>query len=231
MMSMPRVLVIDDSHSTCFLISTTLRRVGYEVEVALTGQEGLAKLATFRPHCLILDVLLPDSNGYALCRLLRQNPRTQHLPLILMSAKNASLDINYGLRQGANRYLPKPFTAETLLQNVWEVLPGPVRSWTHPAIPALQPEQASPLLLKLIPRRTLRPHAMQTSNPLASAPLIKDQRARLLFSKIDGKHSVARLAALTGLEMDEVTKALRVLLNEQNVLLYNEAGLCVNTKL
>ena len=223
-MNLPRVLVIDDSISTCFLISATLQRMGCEVDVAVNGREGMAKIRTFRPHCLIVDVLLPDISGYSLCRHLRQNAFTEKLPLIFISSKSASLDINYGLRQGANRYLPKPFTADKLIQSVWEVIPASLRTYIHPAMPASQPQDPSPALLKLVPHRTLGHDAMQTSNPLARVPPIRDKQARRLFAEIDGKKSVNTLAASTGLDTDEVIRALRVLLNAKSISLYDEAG-------
>lgn len=230
-MNPPRVLAIDNSTSTCLFISAALQRIGCEVDVALSGQEGLAKIATFQPHCLILDVFLPDVNGYALCRHIRQNIPAQRLPLIMVSAKNTDLDIKYGLRQGANRYLPKPFTAETLIQNVWEIIPVSLRSFTPPTLPAIQSQRTFSTLLKLTPRRTLSHDAMQMSNPLASAPAIKDKLARQLFAEIDGKKTVARLAAITGLEAEDVAKALRVLLDMKRVLLYDEAGQCMEEAL
>jgi chemotaxis family two-component system response regulator PixH len=223
-MNPPRVLIVDDSPSICLLTSTALRQVGYEVDTALNGREGFAKIRIFRPHCLILDVLLPDTSGYTLCRHLRQNAPTQKLPLILISSKSAPLDVNYGLRQGANGYLPKPFTAEALLQKVWEVVPETLRSSMRLALPAPQPQQTSPALLKLIPRRILSQDAMQTSNPFASTPAVKDKQARLLFAEIDGKKTVASLATITGLEIEEVVKTLRVLLNAHNIQIYNVAG-------
>ncbi len=225
-MDLPRVLVVDDSPSTCLFIATTLQQVGYEVDVAFSGQEGFAKITTFLPHCLILDVLLPDTNGYALCRYLRQSALTRRLPLILISSKNAPLDVNYGLRQGADRYLPKPFTAEALIQEVWEVVPDPLRSTTSPAIPSVQPRprQTPSTVLKLIPRRVLSQDAMQTSNPFANGPAIKDKQARRLLAEIDGKKTVTRLATLTGLEREEVIKALRVLLKANRIQMYSAAG-------
>lgn len=228
-MNSPRILVIDDSPSVCHFVSTALRQVGYEVSVALNGQDGLAKIMAFRPHCLILDVLLPDTSGYALCRRLRENPLTRNLSLILISTKNGALDINYGLRQGANRYLPKPFTGEALIQNVRDVVPEPFRSSAHMATPhaapsSFQPRRTLSTLLQLIPRRVLSEDAMQTSNPLASALMVKDKQARRVYTQIDGKKSITRLVALTGLEAEEVIKALRMLLQAKYIALYDETG-------
>ena len=223
-MSLPRVLVVDDSPSICLFIATALQQVGYEVDTALNGRDGFAKIMTFRPHCLILDVLLPDTSGYAFCRYLRQNASTKRLPLILISSKNAPLDVSYGLRQGADRYLPKPFTAEILIQSVYEIVPDFIRSSTSPRLPVPQVQSTLPSLLKLIPRRMLSQDAMQTSNPFASTPPVKDRHARLLFAEIDGKKTVSRLATTTGLETEEVVKALRALLKAQSIQMYNAAG-------
>src|SRR5437667_6273709 len=84
-MRRPRVLVVDDSASTCLMIASALQQNGYDVDIALKGQDGLAKALTFHPHCLILDVLLPDINGYTVCRHVCQ--RLQQQPhIILISA-------------------------------------------------------------------------------------------------------------------------------------------------
>jgi chemotaxis family two-component system response regulator PixH len=222
-MGLPRVLVVDDSPSTCRFIATVLQQVGYEVDTALDGREGLAKLATFLPHCLILDVLLPDTSGYALCRQLRQYAPTRRLPLILISSKNTPLDINYGLRQGADRYLPKPFTAEALVQKVWEVVPEPFHTAPHLAIPVSQKPEP-PALSELIPRRVLNRDAMQTSNPFADTPVIKDRQARRLLDAIDGKRTVARLVTLMNLEPKEVARALRVLREAGSIEIYDSTG-------
>src|SRR5262245_20696142 len=122
-MRRPRVLVVDDDVSSCDFISTTLQKAGYEVDIAPTGKEGIAKVIKSRPHCVILEVFLPDTNGYAVCRHVRRKFPEQKVRIILTSLKDAPLDQCYGLRQGANCYLPKPFTAETLIQTVWQMIP------------------------------------------------------------------------------------------------------------
>ena len=134
MRSHPSVLVVDDSPTTCLFIASTLEQAGYDVDVALKGQEGLAKVAAFHPYCLILDVMLPDISGYAVCRQVQQSILEHQIYVILISAKNAPLDQSYGLRQGAHRYLPKPFTAEDLVQAVWEGVPGHLRQTVLPSI-------------------------------------------------------------------------------------------------
>jgi CheY-like chemotaxis protein len=219
-MNRPRVLVVDDSASTCLLIASSLQQRGYEVDVALNGQDGLAKTMTFHPHCLILDVLLPGISGYAICRHLRQRFQQQMPHIILISTKDAPFDQHYGLLQGADRYLPKPFTEETLLQAVWEGIPTPIRQTVSPA----RSSASRPALWKLIPHRIPNTEAMRTSSPFARSTVTGDERARRLYMAIDGRKTVAELAAMTNLETKDVSQVLRILLQEHYIELYDSAG-------
>ena len=223
-MNGPRILVIDDSTSTCLFIATALQQAGYEVETMLNGQQGLTKIMTFHPHCLILDVLLPDISGYALCRQIRQSPSWQTLPLILISSKTNPLDVSYGLRQGADRYLPKPFTSETLLRAVWEMVPASFPQTIPPKISFVSTQRTPPTLLELVPRRAVAPDAMQTSNPFAHASAMRDEHVRRLYAAIDGEKTVIDLASVIGLGTEEVIPPLRTLLHEQCIQLYTSAG-------
>jgi len=223
MRSRPGVLVVDDSPTTCRFIATTLEQAGYDVEIAYTGRAGLAKMAHFQPMCLILDVLLPDISGYALCRSLQQMAIGRTMYIILISSKNEPLDRVYGLRQGADLYLPKPFTAEELVRSVWEGLPPPFRSVVLPSLSSPQPG-ASPPLAALIPHRVADEGMMRTGNPFALAPAIADKQARELYAAIDGKRTVAELATIVGLDTEAVNGALRLLLNEHHIQLYDAEG-------
>lgn len=122
MVNVPKVLVVDDSATSLLFISQALRKVGYHVITAVDGNEGLAKALQERPHCIILDVVLPGVSGFGVCRQLRARDPQRNLSIILISSKNTPLDHTWGLRQGADRYLPKPFTEEVLLRTVQEVL-------------------------------------------------------------------------------------------------------------
>ncbi|MEO8953970.1 MAG: response regulator transcription factor [Ktedonobacteraceae bacterium] len=118
----PKVLIIDDSATSSLFMSTALRRAGYSVSTAVNGDEGIAKALQERPHCLLLDVVLPGASGFSICRKLRSMDPYHTLSIIIVSSKNTKMDLAWGLRQGADRYLPKPFSEETLLQTVAEVL-------------------------------------------------------------------------------------------------------------
>lgn len=117
-----KVLVIDDSITLCLMMASALDKAGYHVITASNGNEGFAKALQERPHCVIIDVVLPGISGFGLCRQLRALDPQRNLSIIMVSTKNTSLDQSWGLRQGADRYLPKPFSDETLVQTVEEVL-------------------------------------------------------------------------------------------------------------
>jgi len=124
----PKILIIDDSPTVRLFMVRALQKIGYQISLAASGTEGLQKALQERPHCIILDVVLPGLNGYSLCRQLRSMDPEHDLAIIMVSSKNTVVDQNWGLRQGADRYLPKPFTEEQLVATVKEVL----RSTIHP---------------------------------------------------------------------------------------------------
>lgn len=232
----PKVLVIDDSVSTCLLVSTTLRNVGCEVEIALNGQDGLLKAMRSHPHCLILDVLLPDISGYALCRQMRQSILKHVLHIILISTKNAPLDQRYGLSQGADHYLPKPFTAQELIQVVQEGIPTPYRHAVPPRSdePTTNTHPTPGLLIslgKLIPHRTSNPDLMRTSSPFRRSVIIADNMAHRLYMAIDGKKTIAELARVTALEVEEMVRALYLLLEDRCIQIADPAGRSVEMAL
>ena len=222
---------MDDSPTTCLFIASTLEQAGYDVEVALTGHEGLAKTMMFQPNCLILDVVLPDISGYAICRHVQQSLPPDSIHIVLISAKKAPLDQSYGLRQGADCYLPKPFTAEALVRAVWEGIPGPLRHTVLSTLFPISQQSEPPALLTLIPRRVANQVAMRTSSPFARSASIGDERAYQLYSAIDGRRTLAQLATMTGLETQAVTKALRVLHKENCIRMYDSAGQLVESAL
>lgn len=231
MRSRPSVLVVDDSPATCRFIATALQQAGYNVEIAYNGHEGLAKIRMFQPSCLVLDVLLPDISGYALCRYVQQSIPANAIYIILVSSKNAPLDRSYGLRQGAHRYLPKPFTAEALVQTVWEGIPGPLRHTVLPSLSSIPQAHTSPPLEQLVPHRVVSQGVMRTDSPFALSPVLEDKQARQLYVAIDGRRTLAELAAMINLEATAVIKPLRLLLKERRIQLYDTQGQLVEDAL
>lgn len=122
MIRMPKILVVDDSPTSNLFMAHALGKEGYQVITAASGREGWMKALQERPQCVLLDVVLPEVNGFRLCRQLRSIDPQRTLAIILVSSKATEMDRNWGLRQGADRYLPKPFSEEALLQAVRDVL-------------------------------------------------------------------------------------------------------------
>jgi CheY-like chemotaxis protein len=221
----PRVQVIAESAENCLFIVAALQRAGYEVHIALTGQDGLARVMTFQPQCLILNAHLPDMSGYAVCRFVRQRFPEHMLRIILISARNAPLDQIYGMRQGADRQLPIPFSQETLLQTVWEVLPEPFHSAFPPAFTSRTP----PVSVELTPYRNPDTKAMRALNPFAHSTILEDVRVRRLYAAIDGRKTIADLVTISGLEIKEVFKVLNMLRKEDIIQVYDAAGHAVDS--
>jgi twitching motility two-component system response regulator PilH len=117
-MSATKVLVVDDSWTDLTLIATPLRESGYDVITAVDGDEAVEKVMQERPHLVVLDVILPKQNGFQLCRKLKQMEVAQNIPIILISSKSTALDKRWGMQQGADLYLTKPFNKDELIASV-----------------------------------------------------------------------------------------------------------------
>jgi len=225
-MSLPKILIVDDSIAICLFMTNVLQQVGYEVSVALDGHNILAKVRTQHPQCLILDVVLPDINGYTLCRHLRAVDPQHMMPIILISTKNTPLDHTYGLSQGADRYLSKPFTAEALVQAVWDVLPSHFRPTIAPPAASKPPTVT---LASFVPRHRVDPTLFTTSNPFASS-IRMDRRTRQLYAAIDGLKTVGELCTLMGGGIKETVEALRTLLVQQRIEFCDKEGEIVDPR-
>ena len=221
----PKVLVIDDSATVCLFMASALEKAGYQVIIATDGRDGLMKALQERPDCLVLDVVLPGVSGFDVCRQLRARDPLRRLPIIMVSVKDTPLDQNWGLGQGADRYLPKPFSEETLVQLVKEVLSERFRPpWTQRIAvvnpPSPSREEPSLTLNKLIPHRSEDANLMSSSNPLSRSVVISDKQARRLYAAIDGQKNVEELCMVIHLDMKQAPKVLQLLLDQQLIHLY-----------
>jgi two-component system OmpR family response regulator len=115
-----RVLVVDDEKSISELITTSLRFVGFEVRTAATGAEALRVAEEFKPHALILDVMLPDLDGFEVCRQLRA--AGQDVGVLFLTAKDTTEDKIKGLTLGGDDYVTKPFSLEELVARLRALL-------------------------------------------------------------------------------------------------------------
>ncbi|HLI87710.1 MAG TPA: response regulator [Ktedonobacteraceae bacterium] len=229
MIGAPKILIIDDSTTSCFYMAQALQKAGYNVITASDGREGMMKLLQEHPQCLILDVILPGISGFALCRQLRTQDALRSLPIIMVSSKNTAIDQSWGLRQGANRYLSKPFTEETLVQAVEEVLPAYVR----PVVAAGQvpPQRASATAAKseALPLQMLIPRLKDSSQ--IDWASITDRQARLLCAAIDGRRNIESLCVITQLGLTEVINTLRLLLVQRYIEFCNTSGMPIDNSL
>jgi twitching motility two-component system response regulator PilH len=115
---MAKVMVVDDAAADLKMMQSILEAGGHRVVPYQDGNQLEDKVATEQPNVLLLDVVMPARNGYDVLRGLRKDPRTKHTRVIIVSSKNTESDVAWGKRQGADDYLPKPFTQDQLLAMV-----------------------------------------------------------------------------------------------------------------
>lgn len=115
-----RILVVDDEPSICELISTSLKFVGFDVRTAATGSQALTVAEEFKPHAMILDVMLPDLDGFEVCRRIRNEGHP--IGVLFLSAKDEMKDKVQGLTIGGDDYMTKPFSLEELVARLRALL-------------------------------------------------------------------------------------------------------------
>ena len=112
------VLVVDDDPGMRFLTSEVLRRAGYEVTSAEDGRVALRLAKTQVFGLVITDLIMPNVNGYELCRWIKTNPQTAKLPVIMCSTKSEDFDRYWGMKQGADAYITKPYQPKDMINAV-----------------------------------------------------------------------------------------------------------------
>ena len=112
------ILIVDDSPTICRLVAATLERHNYQVVAAKDGLEALAKLNEIRPDLILLDIMMPHLDGYQLCKIIRGNQETKHIPVVMLSGKDGFFNKVKGRIAGATDYITKPFEPTVLLQSV-----------------------------------------------------------------------------------------------------------------
>lgn len=113
-MGKPRLLVVEDDVDIANMLKIYFSGLEYEVDVAGRGSDALEKTRHVLPHLIVLDIMLPDIDGYEVCRTLRTNTRTSHIPVIFLTQKDERSDKLQGLELGADDYITKPFDIEEL---------------------------------------------------------------------------------------------------------------------
>ena len=118
------ILVVDDSPTETRIFTSTLLKAGYRVETATNGEEAIAATQRVRPDLILMDVIMPVLNGYQATRLLRKDPQTADIPIIMVTTKDMQTDRTWGLRQGATDYMVKPVDRQLLLERIRALLDG-----------------------------------------------------------------------------------------------------------
>jgi two-component system OmpR family response regulator len=115
-----RILVVDDEESITDLLATALRYERFDVAVAHSGREAMASVTSFRPHLIVLDVMMPDWSGFDVAR--RLNDQRERIPILFLTARDATEDRVRGLTMGGDDYVTKPFSLEELIARIRAIL-------------------------------------------------------------------------------------------------------------
>ena len=136
---MAHVLVVEDEQDITDLLRFNLRQAGHEVVTAATAEDAFAEIARTLPDLVLLDLMLPDLPGTEICRRLKTEPRTRHIPVVMVTARGEEVDRVVGFELGADDFVTKPFSVRELLLRVRAVLrrgapgePDPAREQVGP---------------------------------------------------------------------------------------------------
>ena len=121
-MKIPHILIVDDEPNIVMSLEFLMRKNGYQVGIARNGTEALAAIEQTPFDLVLLDVMMPDVDGYQVCQQLRQRPDLAHTKVIFLSAKSREADVQRGYEAGADLYIPKPFSTRQLMEKVRELL-------------------------------------------------------------------------------------------------------------
>ncbi|MGF1539397.1 MAG: response regulator transcription factor [Pleurocapsa sp.] len=115
-------LIVDDSATERAIITSCLQEIGINVSIAMSGEEALEQIKNSSPDLIVLDVVLPGRSGFEICRELKGRETTNKIPIILCSTKGTEMDKFWGMKQGADAYIPKPINQEELVRKVQELI-------------------------------------------------------------------------------------------------------------
>jgi len=121
---MSTVLIVDDSQTLRTMLSDLLEGIGIRVIEATNGIEAKEKIQAKSPDLVITDLIMPEMNGYELCRWIKNDPAKQVIPVLICSTKSEEFDRYWGMKQGADAYITKPFHPPELLKTVKQLLRG-----------------------------------------------------------------------------------------------------------
>jgi DNA-binding response OmpR family regulator len=121
-MAKETILVVDDSPTDLRLVTSLLQSRGYQVITAGDGEEALEKASREQPRLMVLDVVLPKKNGFQVCRQIKNSSETKEIKVLMLTCKVQESDRFWGLKQGADDYIKKPFEDEEFLKSIDQLL-------------------------------------------------------------------------------------------------------------
>lgn len=119
---MPKILVVDDSPTEIFQFKEMLEKLGHEVITAENGRDGVTMAISEQPDVVLMDIVMPDMNGFQATRQIARAEETKHIPVIIVSSKNQETDKVWGRRQGAKGYITKPVAQAELVSAMKDCL-------------------------------------------------------------------------------------------------------------
>ena len=190
-----KILIIDDDVDTLRLVGLMLQRQGYQISAATNGEQGLAKAFKEVPDIILLDVMMPNMDGFEVTRRLRKNPATQSIPILMFTAKSQLDDKVIGFEAGADDYLTKP-THPAELQAHVKALLGRAETKKGKEAPAAPPEQRGRVIGVLAARGGLGVSSVATN--LAAALFNRTQSDVILAELTPGKGTIGTELGITG---------------------------------
>ncbi len=119
-----RILIVDDELSILVPLQYLLEKEGYDTKLAQSGKEAIEKIEEFQPNLVLLDIMLPDLDGYEIYHMIRQKEHWRSIRIVFLTAKNQETDMAKGLAMGADAYITKPFSNVQLIDKI-RALIGP----------------------------------------------------------------------------------------------------------
>lgn len=119
---MHKILIVDDEPNIVMSLDYLLRRKNFETFIARNGTEALSSIYDHAPDLILLDIMMPDVDGYQICKQVKENPETKHIKVIFISAKSKKDDIDKGYSLGADMYIMKPFSNKEILEQITNLL-------------------------------------------------------------------------------------------------------------
>jgi DNA-binding response OmpR family regulator len=113
-----KILIVDDDPNILLSVEFLLVKNGFDVIVARNGMEAIEAIEESVPDVVLLDIMMPDVDGYVICEFIKKNERTRNAKVIFLSAKSREADISFGYEMGADLYMIKPFSTRTLLEQI-----------------------------------------------------------------------------------------------------------------